>query len=153
MDWTWVSCVVGGLLYFRWIPTEPPGKPKALKKNQFNSVKFLLNWFLHLTIDYQFSSVTQSCLTLCDPVDCSTPGFLVHHNSGAGDAIQQSHPLSSSSPSAFHVSQHQDLFKWVSSVHQLAKLLKFQLQHQFSGSQTTFFVKASLSHFCLFSSL
>ena len=87
----------------------------------------------------QFSSVTQSCLTLCDPMDCSTPGLPVHHQlleftqthvHWVGDAIQPSHPLSSPSPPAFNLSQHQGLFKWVISLHQVAKLLEFQLQHQ-----------------------
>ena len=63
----------------------------------------------------QFSSVAQSCLTLCDPMDCSTPGFPVHHQllefiqthvHWVGDAIQPSHPLSSCSPPAFNLSQH-----------------------------------------------
>ena len=85
-----------------------------------------------------FSLVTQSCLTLCNPVDCSTLGLPVQHQPPelaqthvhrVGDAIQPSHPLSSP-PSAFNLSQHQDLFKWVSSLHQLAKILEFQLQHQ-----------------------
>ena len=71
-----------------------------------------------------FSSVTQSCPTLCDPMDCSTPGLPVHHQlpeftqthaHWVGDAIQPSHPLSSPSPPAFNLSQHQGLFKWVSS--------------------------------------
>ena len=73
---------------------------------------------------FQFSSVAQSCLTLCNPMDCSTPGFPVHHQPPeltqthvhqVGDAIQPSHPLSSSSPS-FNPSQHQGLFQWVSSL-------------------------------------
>ena len=68
----------------------------------------------------QFSSVTQSCLTLCDPMDCSTPGFPVHHQlqelaqthvHQVGEAIQPSQPLSSPSPSVFNLSQHQGLFK------------------------------------------
>ena len=68
----------------------------------------------------QFSSVTQSCPTLCDPMDCSTPGLPVHHQlpeftqthvHRVSDAIQPSHPLSSPSPSAFNLSQHQGLFK------------------------------------------
>ena len=72
----------------------------------------------------QFSSVTQSCLILCDPMDCSMPGFLGHqqfleltqtHVHRVGDAIQSSHPLSSPSPPAFSLSQHQSLFQWVSS--------------------------------------
>ena len=87
----------------------------------------------------QFSSVTQSCLTLCDPMNRSTPGLPVHHQLSeltqthvhwVGDAIQPSHPLSSPSPPAFHLSQHQGLFQWISSSHQVAKLLEFQLQHQ-----------------------
>ena len=87
----------------------------------------------------QFTSVAQSCLTLCDPMDCTTPGLPVHyqlpeptqtHVHWVGDAIQPSHPLSSPSPPAFNLSQHQGLFKWVSSLHQVAKVLEFQLQHQ-----------------------
>ena len=87
----------------------------------------------------QCSSVTQSCPTLCNPMDCSTPGFPVHHQlqelvqthvHRVGDAIQPSHPLSSPSPPAFNLSQHQGLFKWVSSLHQVAEVLEFQLQHQ-----------------------
>ena len=83
--------------------------------------------------------VTQSCLTLYDPMDCSTPGFPVHHQllelaqtqvHRVGDAIQLSHPLLSPSPPAFNLSQRQGLFQWVSSSHQVAKVLEFQLQHQ-----------------------
>ena len=85
----------------------------------------------------QFSSVTQFCPTLCDPMDCSTPGLPVHyqcpeftqtHVHWVSDAIQQSHPLSSPSTPAFNHSQHQGHFKWVSSLHQVAKILEFQLQ-------------------------
>ena len=88
---------------------------------------------------FQFSSVPQLCPILCDPMDCSTPGFPVYHQlpefththaHWVGDAIQPSHPLSSPSPSTFNLSQHQSLFKWVSSSHQVAKVLEFQLQHQ-----------------------
>ena len=75
----------------------------------------------------QFSLVAQLCPTLCDPMDCSTPQTHVHW---VGDAIQPSHPLSSPSPPAFNLSQNQGLFKWVSSSHQVAKVLEFQLQHQ-----------------------
>ena len=87
----------------------------------------------------QFSSVAQSCLTLCNTMDCSMPGFPVHHQlleltqacvHRVGDAIQPSYPLSSSSPPAFNLSYHQGLFKWVSSSHQVAKVLELQLQHQ-----------------------
>ena len=74
----------------------------------------------------QFSSVAQSSLTLCDPMDCSTPGLHVHHQlpeftqthvHWVSHAIQPSHPLSSPSPPTFNVSQHQGLFQWVSSSH------------------------------------
>ena len=87
----------------------------------------------------QFSSVTQSCPTLCDPMNHSTPGLPVHHQlveftqthvHWVSDAIKPSHPLSSPSPLALSFSQHQGLFKWVSSLHQEAKVLEFQLQHQ-----------------------
>ena len=70
-----------------------------------------------------FSSVTQLCLTLCDPMDCSTSGFPVHHQlpeltqshiHWVGDAIQQFHPLLTPSPPAFNLSLHQGLFRWVS---------------------------------------
>ena len=86
----------------------------------------------------QFSSV-QSCPIRFDPMDCSTPGFLVHrqlldltqtHVHWVSDAIQPSHPLSSPCPPAFNLSQHQGLFQGVSSSHEVAKVLKFQLQHQ-----------------------
>ena len=91
------------------------------------------------TVQVQFSSVTQSCLILCDPMDCSTPGLPVHHQlleftqthvHWVGDAIQPFHPLSSPSDLTFNLSQHQGLFKWVCSSHQVAKVLEFQLQHQ-----------------------
>ena len=87
----------------------------------------------------QFSSITQSCPTLCDPMNCSTTGLPVRHQlleftqthvHWVGDDIQASHPLSSPSPPALNLSQHQGLFKWVSSSHQIAKVLEFQLQHQ-----------------------
>ena len=87
----------------------------------------------------QFSSVAQSCLTLCDPMNRSTLGLPVHyqlleftqtHVHWVGDVFQPSHPLSSPSPPALNLSQHQGLFKWVSSLHQVAKVLEFQLQHQ-----------------------
>ena len=90
----------------------------------------------------QFSSVTQSCLTLCDPMNFSTPGLPVHHQlpestqthiHWVGDAIQPSHPLSSPS-SAFSISQYQDFFQWVRSSHQAAKVLEFQLQQYWSFS-------------------
>ena len=84
----------------------------------------------------QIRSVTQSCPTLCNPMNCSTPGLPVHHQlleftqthvHRVSDAIQPSHPLSSPSPPAPNPSQHQSLFQWVNSLHEVAKVLEFQL--------------------------
>ena len=96
-------------------------------------------WISHPSLSHtylQFSSVTQSCPTLCDPMNCSMPGLPVHHQlpeftqthvHQVGDAIQPSHPLLSPSPPAPNPSQHQSLFQWVNSSHQVAKVLEFQL--------------------------
>ena len=104
----------------------------------------------------QFSSVAQSCLTLCDPMNRRTPGLPVHHQlpkstqthvHWVGDAIQPSHPLSSPSP-ALNLSQHQGLFQWVSSSHQVARVLEFHLQHQsFQWTPRTDLLKAALTWF------
>ena len=94
----------------------------------------------------QFSSVTQLCPTLCDPMNCCIPGLPVHHQlpestqthvHWVDDAIQPSHPLSSPSHPALNLSLHQGLFKWISSSHQVAKVLEFQLHispsNEYSG--------------------
>ena len=108
--------------------------PRNWTRVSCTSGRFFSNW-----ASVQFSSVAQLCLTLCDPMNCSIPGLPVHHQllestqthvHWIGDAIQPSHPLSSPSPPALNRSQHQGLFKWVSSSHQVAKVLEFQLQHQ-----------------------
>ena len=102
-------------------------------KNIFN---FILeySWFTMLCC-----SVAQSCPTLSNPMDCSTPGFPVLHHllefaqtqvHWVSNAIQPSHPLSSPSPPTFNLSQHQGLFQWASSSYQVAKVLELQLQHQ-----------------------
>ena len=84
----------------------------------------------------QFSSVAQSCPPLCDPMNCSTPSLPVHHQlleftrtcvHWVSDAIQPSHPRSSPSPPVPNPSQHQSLFQWVNSSHEVAKVLEFQL--------------------------
>ena len=91
-------------------------------------------WCTQIYNCYQFSSVAQSCPTLCDPVNHSTPGLPVHHQlpeftqthvHRVSDAIQPSHPLSSPSPLASNPSQHQSLFQWVNSSHEVAKVLEF----------------------------
>ena len=90
-------------------------------------------------LSVQFSSVAQSCPTLCNPMNCSTPGLPAHHQlpeftqthvHQVSDAIHPSHLLSSASPPALHLSQHQGLFQWVRSLYPVAKGLEFQLQHQ-----------------------
>ena len=84
-------------------------------------------------------SVPELCLILCNPMDCSMPGFLVLHSLQGfaqthvhcvNDAIQPSHPLSPASPPALNISQHQGLFQWLGSSHQVAKVSELQLQHQ-----------------------
>ena len=94
---------------------------------------------MYVSICKCFSSVAQLCLTLCDPMNCSTPGLPVRHQllesnqtqlHWVSDAIQLFHALVTPSPPALKLSQHQGLFKRVSSSHQVAKVLEFQLQHQ-----------------------
>ena len=107
---------------------------------QFLIVGGTLKWMkMHFYLSYvsvQFSSVIQSCPTLCDPMNRSMPGLSVHHQipeftqthvHRVSDAIQPSHPLSSPSPPAPNPSQHQSLFQWVNSSHEVAKVLEFQL--------------------------
>ena len=105
---------------------------------QFGDVSFCSSVFF-TSHQYQFSSVAQLCPTVCDPMNYSTSGLPVHHQllentqthiHWVSDAIQSSHLLSSPSPPALSLSQHQGLFQWVSSSYQVAKVLEFQLQHQ-----------------------
>ena len=95
-------------------------------------------------LEYYFCSVTQSCPTVCNPMDCSTPAFSVLHHvlvlefaqihvPRVSYSIQSSHPLTSPSPPALNFSQHQGLFQWVGFLHQVAQLLELQLQHQSFG--------------------
>ena len=107
----------------------------------FNTHTHTHNYTLHaitipIKIDNEFSSEAQSCPTLWDPMNCSTPGLPVHHQlpeftqthvHRVGDTIQPAHPLSSPSPPAPNPSQHQSLFQWVNSSHEVAKVLEFQL--------------------------
>ena len=112
-----------------------------------------LNWWCNPTISsffipfsssVHFSSVTWLYPTVCNPVNLSMPGLSVHHQLSeftqthvhwVGDAIQPSHPLPSPFPPAFNLSQHQGLFKWVSSSHQVAKILRFTISpsSEYSG--------------------
>ena len=95
-------------------------------------------WSSHAGDSVQFSSVTQSCPIPCNPMNRSTLGLPVHHHlpeftqthvHQVGIAIQPSHPLSPVSSPAPNPSQHQSLFQWVNSSHEVAKVLEFQLQH------------------------
>ena len=102
-------------------------------------INFWNFYFISATyVSVQFSSVAQSCPTLCDPMNHSMPGLPVYHQlpeftqthvHRVGDAIQPSHPLSSPSPPALNPSQHQSLFQWVTSSREVAKVLEFQLYH------------------------
>ena len=123
---------IAGRLFTNWAPREA---------HYFSEkdTKVCLFFSEEDTGSVQLSSVTQSCPILCDPVNRSTPGLPVHHQlpestqthvHRVGDAIQPSHPLSSPSPPAPNPSQHQGLFQWVNSSHEVAKVLEFQLQHQ-----------------------
>ena len=106
----------------------------------------LLNPWLYLALGYTWRRdarvvdlVAKSCPTLCDPMDCSTPGFsILHYLPGLAqthvhwvdDAMQLSHPLSPASAPALNLFQHQGLFQKVASSHQVAKVLELELQHQ-----------------------
>ena len=106
-------------------------------------------WRSHWHLTNQFSSVAQSCPTLCDPMNCSTPGLPVHHHlpeftqthvHRVGDAIQPSHPLSSPFPPAPNPSQHQSLFQWVNSLHWAKTLSLFIDIYSFIYSFYFFFI-------------
>ena len=136
------------------IITLLPSLRKTHVCSAYIHLRLQITWFggeeeLHL-ISLQFSSVqfsrsvAQSCLTLCNPMNHSTLSLPVHHQlpeftqthvHRVSDAIQPSHPLSSPSPLAPNPSQHQSLFQWVNSSHQVAKVLEFHLEHHsFQGN-------------------
>ena len=128
-----------GLFAVHWLP----GKLFALYlifplPGLLFQLSIIHDFLSHFCFLPQFSSVSQSCPTLCNPIDCSTPGLPIHHElpelaqthvHWVSDVIQPSHSLSPPSPPAFHLSQHQGLFQWVSSLHQVTKVLELQLQH------------------------
>ena len=124
-----MKILVNGISNFLSICVLFKGYNQSLK-----TLKYLMSILFSIDL---FSSVTQSCPTLCNPIDCSTLGVPVHHELpeptqthiySPGDAIQPFHTLSSPSPPTFNLSQDQDLFQWVSSSQQVAKLLGFQHQ-------------------------
>ena len=139
---TWVSRTAGRHFTI-WVTGEAHINSYGFVKypslyKMFHSIVFYWRYSPKLC-KLQFSSVSQLYPTLCDPIDCRTLGFPVHHQlwgltqtqiHWVGDAIQPSHLLLSPSPSAFNLSQHHVLSNWISSLHQVAKVLEFQLQHQ-----------------------
>ena len=126
-----------------WMKLNIPQNTWATKADRGNWKEsgLLLKVSIYTCLSLHFSSVNQLCLTLWDLVNHSTPGLPVHHQlpeftqthvHRVRDAIQPSHPLSSPSPPAPNLSHHQSLFQWVSSSHEVAKVLEFQLQdHSF----------------------
>ena len=129
--------------YWRGLPLLSPGdlpNPRIKSPSPALAGKFILplSHWENLYSRVQFSLVTQSCLTLWDPMNHSTPGLPVHHRlleftqthvHRVGDSIQPSYPLSSPSRPAPNPSQHQGLFQWVNSSHEVASILEFQLRH------------------------
>ena len=125
--------------YWSGLPCPLPEiKPAFLRSPTLPGEFFTTSttWEAHKMWSVQFSSVAQSCPTLWDPMNLSTPGLPVHHQlleftqthvHQVSDAIHPSHPLSSPSPPAPYPSQHQSLFQWVNSSHDMAKVLEFQL--------------------------
>ena len=164
-DWTQVSHIAGrfftvwatrkasfthgsiymSMLFSQFVPPAPSSLcahicSLHLSLYPCSANRFICAIFSYSTYISSFSSVAQSCTILCNLMDCSMPGFPVHHHlletaqthaHQIGNAIQPSHTLSSPSSLAFNLSQHQGLFQWVSSSNQEAKVLEFQLQHQF----------------------
>ena len=119
------------------------GRSYLIWKEKITSTSFWEYWNMKRLRGFLFSSAQFSYSVVvsdfCDPMDCSMPGFPVHHQlleltqthvHWVGDAIQPSHLPSCHSPPTFILSQHQGLLKWVSSSHQITKVLEFQLQHQ-----------------------
>ena len=109
---------------------SPRDSQESSPTPQFKSINSLV------VSSVQFSSIAQSCPTLCDPMNRSTPGLPVHHQlpefiqtcvHRVSDALQPSHPLSSRFSPAPNPSQHQSLFQWVNSLHEVAKVLEFQI--------------------------
>ena len=124
------SSLVSAALAGRFFTTSMTWKaPLQKKRRKINSKDHIQS----------VSPVAQSYMALWDTMGCSTPGFPVHHQllelaqipvHWIGDAIHPPHPVLSSSSPSLTLSQHQGLFQWVSSSHQLARVLELQLQHQ-----------------------
>ena len=128
-----------GLQSWTWLK-DWTAKTMVRKASSFSRFSTTLVIFLCLNFRHpSCCSVTKSWSTMCNPMDCSNPGFPVLYYPlqfaqtpvhWVSDAIHLSHPLSCPSPLALNLAQHQDLFQWVSSLHWVAKVLECQLQHQ-----------------------
>ena len=124
------------VLAWRIPGTEEPGRRPSMGSHRVgHDWSNLAAACIHI-YTYKIRSISQSCPTLCDPMNRSTPGLPDHHQlpeftqthvHRVSDAIQPSHPLSSPSAFAPNPSQHQSLFQWVNSLHEVAKVLEFQL--------------------------
>ena len=117
------------VILFKHLPSPPT----------HSTVHFQVSWEPSQHFCCGYCSVAKSCLTLCNPMDCSMPGFpILHyllkfaqiHIHWVSDATQPSHPLLPSTPFAFNLSQNQGVFQWVIPLHRVAKILEVQLQHQ-----------------------
>ena len=127
---------LSSILTWKIPQTEEPGGLQSMGQKKSDTIWQLSTYALTLEEPVSQSVPSLGPIRLCDPMDCSMPGFPVHdqlpelaqtHVHQAGDAIQPSHPLLSPSPPAFNLSQHQGLFQGVSSSHQVAKVLELQL--------------------------
>ena len=139
---SWAPCAIqrlptSYLFYMWWSVYEKTNKPDTCERFVGKFSVIIQSTHIQCFSSVQFSRSVGS--NSCNPMDCSTPGFPVRHQlpelsqtrvHHIGDAIQPSHPLSTPCLPAFNLSQHQGLFQWVSSSHQVAKVLAFQLQHQ-----------------------
>ena len=133
MKWYLWNCIIIGEAFIKMVMSRTLVMSSRALHLVLTMVAFLSIWIMSGKVSLQ------SCPTLCDPMDYSMPGLPVHHQlpeftqthvHSVRDAIQPSHPLSSPSPPTFNLSQHQGLFKWISSSHQVGKVLELQLQHQ-----------------------
>ena len=128
----WISNII--LFIHVYAAVHEVAKSQTRLSNWTDWYMLKADYRLYILTDFcknvQFSSIqllSSVCLTLCDPMDCCMTGFYARRVS---DAIQLSHPPSSTSPPAFNLSQHQGVFQWVSSAYQVAKVLEFHLQNQ-----------------------
>ena len=134
---TWLWRILGERIYGNFICWNEKSLLLVKEGNLQKRLLFCMHYISNV-VPFQFSSVAQSCPTLCDPVNRSTPGLPVHHQLPEFTqthiielVMPSSHLiLSSPSPPAPNPSQHQGLFQWVSSSHEVAKVLEFQPQHQ-----------------------